>query len=120
MRIGATQTQKCGWCSGPASGRDCDDRRSPDVPLLKERDELAHCFGCSGERLDLLVWNLSEVAAEQLAGACPVVLERDGTAVGQVDQDHAPVVGLSVTAYESLLLELLDQAGHRRLGEPFE
>ena len=87
---------------------------------MEERDELAHRFGCFGERFDLLVWNLGEVAAEQLAGACPVVLECDGTVVGQVDEDHAPVVGLSVPADESLLLECLDQAGHRRLGEPFE
>ena len=77
-------------------------------------------LGCGGECLDLLIWDFGEVAAEQLADACPVVLERDETAVGQVDQDHTSVVGLSVAAYELLLLELLDEAGHRRLSESFE
>jgi hypothetical protein len=94
--------------------------RSPSLSLLKESDELGDRVGRAGERLNLLVWDLGEVGAEQLARAGAVVLERAGTDVGEVNENHTPVVGLSVAAHESLLLELLDQAGHRRLGEPFE
>lgn len=59
---------------------------------MEKRDELGDHVGCGGECVDLLIWNVGEVAAEELADACPVVLERAGAAVGQVDQDHAPVV----------------------------
>ena len=37
-----------------------------------------------------------------------------------MDQHDAAVVGLSVAAHQSLPLECLDQAGHRRLSQSFE
>ena len=94
--------------------------RSPNLSLLQESDELGDRVGRAGKRLNLLVWDLGEIAAEQLARAGAVVLERGGTDVSELNEYHTPVVGLSVAAHESLLLELLDQAGHRRYGESFE
>ena len=88
--------------------------------LLEQRYESGQCVGRGGECLDLLVRDLGEVAPEQLADARPVVLERDGTVVGQLDQNHTPVVGLPLATHQSLLFELLDEACHRWLSEPLE
>jgi hypothetical protein len=53
--------------------------------------------------------------ADRFSDPFAVVIERDAPALGQVDEDNAPVVGAAFPLHESFLFELLDQDGRRGL-----
>src|SRR6266446_2827613 len=75
-------------CANLVSGPGC----SVDRLLLQERDKLGERLGRGGELVDLLICDLGEVGAECFSDPFAVGLEREAPALGQVDEDDAPVV----------------------------